>query len=1139
MSASDRSSGKTLDAYPKLGFWSLIVTQFQGAFIDNAYKIIITLLLPVLVANPNFPATAASMIVFNLPWIIFPGIAGALSDRYSKRWITIGTKIWEMGVVLSGVAAVMLHNPYILLGTLFVLATQSTFFSPAKYGILPETLPESRLSWANGQLNMWTFLAIILGTAAGGILLDNFKSQLWMAMSIMLVLSIIGVISAWFVSPAPPAEPTRRITLNPYAGVGHYLTLFWQDRRLFFTLVGYSYFWFAGQFVIADVIELGKMTLDNETMQSLLLSMMALGIGFGSLAAGYLSRGAIELGLVPLGLGGLTAMGLFLAIPGHGFMANGSLLFAMGFFAGMYDVPLAATLQQRSPANIKGGMIATSNLFTFGPMLFAAGLFMVLFNMLGWSPQMLFLVSSAFAALVTVYMCATEPIILVRMGLWLINTFLCKMHAEGRQRIPERGGALLVANHLSFLDVLALLSSTGRDVYFVTGREIYNTPWIRRIARTMEIIPVNSDGGPRAMEEAVEAIRNTIARGCIVCVNMEAQLKQDGERVPWYADYRHLVQGLHAPILPVYLTRIWESWYTFKNNTVGWKWPKLWRFPIAVIFGEPVASQATAVEVRTAVLTLGRDWYMRRKHQFQVLHHGFIHRARLHLNKLAIVDAISGEVTYFKALTGSLIFARKLKRLLDQQKMVGVLVPPSVGGVLTNVAIQMLGKVPVNLNYTATAETMASCAKRCDITHVLTSRKFLERLPLQVPGETIFLEDIRASVTKKDQIIGMIFALFAPIRVIEWSLGTPRLTEDDLATVIFSSGSEGEPKGVMLTQRNIISQTTVCSEVFPHDANTRLMGFLPFFHSFGFTGTLWMPIVNGVGGIYHPNPLEPKLIGELVQKYTCSILIGTSTFLQGFIRRCTPEQLQCLIFVVCGAEKLSPRVRVAFKEKFGVEPMEGYGTTECAPIVSFNMPNISSPGFFTSYLKYGTIGQPAPGIMARIVDPESGEPLPLGEAGLLEISGPNIMKGYLGQPEKTAEVIREGWYSTGDIASMDEDGFITITDRLARFSKIGGEMVPHTKVEEVLHSLLDLTEQSLAVASVPDQTKGERLVVLHTLTEQQLDELLSKLDNADLPNLWRPRPNSFYRIEAIPVMGTGKMDIKSVKKMAIALDLGE
>jgi acyl-[acyl-carrier-protein]-phospholipid O-acyltransferase/long-chain-fatty-acid--[acyl-carrier-protein] ligase len=268
-------------------------------------------------------------------------------------------------------------------------------------------------------------------------------------------------------------------------------------------------------------------------------------------------------------------------------------------------------------------------------------------------------------------------------------------------------------------------------------------------------------------------------------------------------------------------------------------------------------------------------------------------------------------------------------------------------------------------------------------------------------------------------------------------------------------------------------------------------------------------------------------------------MIGTSTFMQGFIRRCEPEQLASLEFVVCGAEKLAPRVRAAFLERFGVEPLEGYGTTECAPAVAANIPDCASPGFFSPGTRHGSIGRAIPGLEVKVVDPDSGEGRPLGADGLLLVKGPNIMRGYLHNIEKTNEVLHDGWYTTGDIAHVDEDGFIHITDRLARFSKIAGEMVPHTKVEETLHELLALTEQRMAVASVPDAQKGERLVVLHTLAEDELEQLLKAMAKSGMPNLWAPKPSAFFCIAEIPVLGTGKMDIKTIKRLAQELDPGD
>jgi acyl-[acyl-carrier-protein]-phospholipid O-acyltransferase/long-chain-fatty-acid--[acyl-carrier-protein] ligase len=729
--------------------------------------------------------------------------------------------------------------------------------------------------------------------------------------------------------------------------------------------------------------------------------------------------------------------------------------------------------------------------------------------------------------------------LVLRSALWMLDGTIYKLTVKGRQHVPSKSGALLVGNHITFLDALLLMGSTDRDVHFVMGSDVYETPWMRRIARAMHLLPVEPKAKPEELEALIARIRELIGQGEVVCVNAEPFLAKDGPRMPWYGNYHALVEGTAAPVIPVFVSRLWETFFVFKDKRVHWRWSGQLRRPVAVYYGEPAPESAAGVDVRHTIMVLGTQWCMVRKFPWKLLHHGFICKARWNPRRTAIADAMTGELSYFKALVGSIVFARKLSRVLDKQEMVGVLLPPSVGGVLTNIALQMLGRIPVNLNYTATSEIMAGCARRCNITQVLTSKKFLERVPLEVPGQTVLLEGIRDSVTKQEQIKAMLWALLAPIRLLEWSLGTIKRTEKDVATVIFSSGSEGEPKGVMLTQRNIVSQVIMSAETVPHDHQSCIIGFLPFFHSFGFTGTLWMPLLHAIRGVYHPNPLEPKAIGELAMKYKATFMIGTSTFLQGFIRRCPEEHLKSLDFVICGAEKLAQRVRIAFRDKFGTDPSEGFGTTECSPVVSTNVRDGISPGFFWLSVRHGTIGRPLSGIGVRITDPDTGVVLPVDTPGMLEISGPGIMLGYMGMPEKTAEAVRDGWYRTGDIALLDEDGFVTITDRLARFSKIGGEMVPHTRVEEILHALLNLTDQSMAVAGVPDIIKGERLVVLHTLSEQQLEELISKLDSSDLPNLWRPRGNSFYRIDAIPVLGTGKMDIRAVKKMALSLDLGE
>src|ERR1700722_9243028 len=471
--------------------------------------------------------------------------------------------------------------------------------------------------------------------------------------------------------------------------------------------------------------------------------------------------------------------------------------------------------------------------------------------------------------------------------------------------------------------------------------------------------------------------------------------------------------------------------------------------------------------------------------------------------------------------------------------MVGILLPPSVPGALVNFAATLSGKIPVNLNYTASSESLASCAAQCKLETVITTKQLLDRISLQVPGKTILLEEVAAGHGFGERLVALLLC-FLPGATLEKILsGGKTKTLDDLATIIFSSGSTGEPKGVMLTHYNIASNVEQVGQMFMFGKHDRLLGVLPFFHSFGFTVTLWLPAALGISVVYHPSPLDLAAISEIVRDYRVTFLMSTPTFLQAYARRCSPEDFGSLQYVVVGAEKLPERLALAFEDRFGIRPLEGYGATECSPVVSVNTRDFRAPGFRQIGAKRGRIGHPLPGVSVRIVDPDTREPLPAGTPGLLLVRGPNVMKGYLGKPEKTAEVLEDGWYVTGDIAAEDEDGFLAITDRLSRFSKIGGEMVPHIKIEEQLHELAGVTDQHFVVTSVPDGKKGERLVVLHTLAPDELRPVLERLGESGLPNLWIPRPNQFFAVEELPHLGTGKLDLRRVKEMALEFSPAE
>jgi acyl-[acyl-carrier-protein]-phospholipid O-acyltransferase/long-chain-fatty-acid--[acyl-carrier-protein] ligase len=440
----------------------------------------------------------------------------------------------------------------------------------------------------------------------------------------------------------------------------------------------------------------------------------------------------------------------------------------------------------------------------------------------------------------------------------------------------------------------------------------------------------------------------------------------------------------------------------------------------------------------------------------------------------------------------------------------------------------------VNLNYTVSSETLNYCIAQCGIRHVLTSRRFMERFDFKLDAELIYLEDLRDQVKTVDKLVAALDTYLLPAAVLERWLGLHKIELDDVLTIIYTSGSTGKPKGVMLTYRNVGSNAMGIDEIFQLSARDVVCGILPLFHSMGFTVGLWSVLALDVKGAYHFSPLEAKAIGKLCKDYDVTIIITTPTFLRAYTRRCTTEEFAKMELVVTGAEKLSADVLEAFEEKFGQRPMEGYGTTELAPIVSVNVPPNRAPGGVTNRARVGTVGQPLPGVSAKVVDLDSGEDLATGESGMLLIKGPNVMKGYYKLPEQTAKVLRDGWYTTGDMAMIDADGFIHITGRLSRFSKIGGEMVPHIHVEELLQRIMSSDEETLAVAvtAVPDQRKGERLIVLHLPCDKSPEQIIKELATAGLPNLWTPSTDSFFEVPQIPLLGTGKLDLQAVKELA-------
>lgn len=514
----------------------------------------------------------------------------------------------------------------------------------------------------------------------------------------------------------------------------------------------------------------------------------------------------------------------------------------------------------------------------------------------------------------------------------------------------------------------------------------------------------------------------------------------------------------------------------------------------------------------------------------------FVRMCRRNAHRQKVVDSTGVRLTGRELLLRSLALRRILLRevLRTEDGRLGLLLPPSVAGLLANVAVTLAGRIPVNLSYTLGAETINACLRQAGIRRVLTSRRVLERFPLQLDAELLFLEDLREKATVTDKLAAALQALVMPTPLLERWLGLTKIRPSDLLTIIFTSGSTGAPKGVMLSYENVRSNIEAVDEVSRLRPDDIFLGVLPLFHAFGFTCTVWAVCCLDVGCAYHFNPLDAQLVGKLCRTEGVTFMIGTPTLLRAYLKRCAQEDFPALNVVVCGAERLSPTLAEAFEQKFGVRPVEGYGCTECSPLAAVNVPPTRARDPRLHRMKEGTVGRALPGVSLKIVDLDSGADLPAGQAGMLLVRGPNVMQGYLGLPQATAEALRDGWYVTGDVAVMDNEGFVTLTGRLSRFSKIGGEMAPHVLIEETLAKAIGGDEDELAavVTAVPDGVKGERLVVLHKALQKPVIDLCRYLSAAGLPNLWIPSPDSFHEVESLPLLSTGKVDLLAVQRMA-------
>lgn len=738
------------------------------------------------------------------------------------------------------------------------------------------------------------------------------------------------------------------------------------------------------------------------------------------------------------------------------------------------------------------------------------------------------------------------PHITLRPVFWLITHSLYRIKAIGTHNIPKTGPALLLSNHVTYVDWLLIWASSSREVRFVAYKGFTKNPLFRWFLRVTNSILIDGEGGPRQIVQSLKTIAEALDQGQVVCLFPEGALSRgSGVMLPFRKGFEKVLKMAKqpVPVIPVCLFQLWGSLFSWSGSKVFWKWPQQLPYRVTIIIGEPLPPTATAMDVRLKIQELSAETAILASSYLRPVHRQFVRVAAKFSNfrRNCWVDVSTPqprEINYFKSLVGAMCIARWLKPQIGTEKNVGVWLPTSVGSALANIALAFHGRISVNLNYTMGIDAIRSAVKQTGMKTIITSKKFLSRVPLDLEGVTlIYLEEATRGITKWQRIRSILMVALLPGWLLERAvLGLGKHKIDDVVTIIFSSGSTGEPKGVMLSHRNIASNAISAIDHLDLVAGDRLMGVLPFFHSFGYMVLLWLPLQAAGSVVYYPDPRQAKEIGELCRKYQCMGLLSTATFMRFYLRRCEPDDFKSIRVILCGAEKFPAALANEFHQKFGVFPMEGYGCTELSPVVSANVNDVEIHGVKQIRNKVGTIGHPIPGVAARTVDPDTLQPLPAGQEGMLQIKGPNVMVGYLNRPDLTAKVVKDGWYTTGDIVKIDEDGFLTITGRLSRFAKIGGEMVPLEKVEEDMLQVLGTNDRVLAVTAIPDERKGERLIVLYLQTMplpvSQLTDLLGK---TGIPNLWIPSDRDFYLVPELPLLGSGKLDLKRVKDMALEI----
>jgi acyl-[acyl-carrier-protein]-phospholipid O-acyltransferase/long-chain-fatty-acid--[acyl-carrier-protein] ligase len=1126
-------------------FLPLFVTQFLGAFNDNLLKNALLMLVTYRLAaqtgaNAQILVTLAAGL-FILPFFLFSATAGQLADKFDRSRLTRMIKIAEILIMIVAIIGFYQHSISLLMIALFSMGVHSSFFGPIKYALLPQHLETNELLSGNAYIEAGTFLAILLGTIGGGLLVLQHQGILLISIALLIV-AITGYISSRFIPAATPPQPSLIINPNIFQETGRLISYSRKQRRIFLCILGISWFWLVGATFLAQFPSFAKDVLfADETVVTLFLTLFSVGIGVGSFLCNRLLKGKIQSLYIPVAGIGMSIFGIdlyyassqaihgmdgvlinawqFLSIPSAWRLVAD--LFLLSVCAGLYIVPLYAILQHDSDPSYRARVIAANNIMNALFMVGSALVTMALLALHCTIPQ-IFLIVALLNLLVSFYICKLLPDALPRTLARFVFSLFYRVEVKGLEHydsVKER--VLIIANHTSFLDAALIAAYLPEKITFAVNTHIATRWWMKPFLTLVDALPLDPTN-PLATKALIDRLRNN--HPCMIFP--EGRITVTGALMKVYEGPGMIADKADAPLLPI---RIDGAQYTPFSRLKGkyhLRWfPKITLTvlpPHHFILPDDLKGRKRRQAAGAQLYDMMSDMMFESSPYQETLFRSLINAKTTHGRHHPIVEDIQRKpLHYGQFITRSFLLGRALTKRYPNDKNIGLLLPTAISTAVTFFGLQAHGRVTAMLNITAGVSQIVSACQTAQLKTVVTARRFIEMTRLQgvitaltEQGITIvYLDDLATELGVIDKLIAFISSWFAPTVYRQ----TNRAADPDApAVILFTSGSEGTPKAVVLSHANIQANRYQLASRIDFGPQDKVFNCLPMFHAFGLTGSTLLPLLSGIHTFYYPSPLHYRIIPELVYDTNSTILFGTDTFLSGYARFAHPYDFYSIRYIFAGAEKLKEETRKTYAEKFGVRVFEGYGATETAPAVTANTP---------MHNRVGTVGRIMPGMTHKMV------PVPgITDGQQLWVKGPNIMLCYYyADNPGVLTPVPDGWYDTGDIVALDSEGFVSIKGRSKRFAKIGGEMVSLTAVETALSTLWKYYAH--AVVTIPDEKKGEQIVLLTTQPDAARDAIIRFFKEQGLPELAIPR--TIMILNDLPVLGTGKTDYQTAKKMAL------